>query len=172
MRFTDVSVMCIKLTDGLAMTSSCRGRPIHVGHSPEVHPLKQGLSWTNIDIGLRSLLATKAAMLSPHPSPYMISLISVIVFTGVLFHRLVSKSNECLSCRSTACIFALPSFSSSRFSSLRVDNRALCLTAEIVYCFPFKEFSPWLISFLIYWPYFCCQTLYAPLIIRPVGWEH
>lgn len=49
---------------------------------------------------------------------------------------------KCSSCRSVSLYIwaAKPFFSSSsRFLALRADNGALCLTAEIVYCFPFEQ---------------------------------
>lgn len=107
----------------------------------------------------------------------MISLVSVIVFIGVLFYRPASKSNP-LSVRLCAArIFVLPNFfffPPSRFLAFRADNGALCLTAEIVYCFPSElVFNCDSFLFLIYWP-FCFNFLFfvrcaRRKVIRPVG---
>lgn len=44
---------------------------------------------------------------------------------------------------------------------MRADNGALCLTAEIVYCFPFEQvFTVTHFFFLIYWP-FCFNFLFS-----------
>lgn len=52
----------------------------------------------------------------------------------------LNQTSKCLSCRSTACIFGLPSFSSSRFSLLRANNRALCLMVEMFTVFHWRHF--------------------------------
>ena len=143
----DMSGDAHQLADGSTMTST-RSR----SSGPCRSPLQEFTLPNRVRVELILTLAPghfwplKAAMFSlstPKVPLHIWSVLFLLLFSLVSFSTdpPLNQTRKCSSCRSAACIFGLPNFffSSSRFLALRADNGALCLTAEIVYCFPFEQ---------------------------------
>lgn len=144
----DMSGDAHRLADGSTMTSA---RPRSSG--PCRSPLQEFTLPNGVRVELILTLAPglfwplKAAMFSlstPKVPLHIWSVLFLLLFSLVSFSTdpPLNQTRKCSSCRSVSLYIwaAKPFFSSSsRFLALRADNGALCLTAEIVYCFPFEQ---------------------------------
>ena len=129
MRFSDVSEMCNELTNCLAMTNTRRGQSVHLGLKFTLSNRVRVELMLTLDWGLFWPLKLQCFLTVVPLHIWSLSFVWLFSLVSFSMDMFWNETSKCWSCRSTACIFVLPSFSSSRFSSLHADNRALCLKA-------------------------------------------